>query len=109
MPALHHEGIHSTRTILWAWQQLARADHLYCLLIAVSIVGLKIIEIFSKADDIQNKLNSLILSTKPTITLQCCSIISHPIVLQILDHCCRHQLQCTHYAEAFLAARLPAI
>ena len=41
VPALHHEGVHPTRTVLWAGQELAGPDHLYDLLVAVSVVGLQ--------------------------------------------------------------------
>ena len=41
VPALHHEGVHPAGTVLGAGQQLTRPDHLDHLLVAVSIVRLK--------------------------------------------------------------------
>ena len=41
VPALHHEGVHAAGAVLGTGQQLARADHLNHLLVAVAIVGLK--------------------------------------------------------------------
>ena len=41
VPALHHEGVHAAGAVLWAGQQLAGADHLDDLLVAVAVVGLQ--------------------------------------------------------------------
>ena len=41
VPALHHEGVHPAGAVLGAGQQLAGADHLDHLLVAVAVVGLK--------------------------------------------------------------------
>ena len=45
MPALHHEGIHSRRTVFWAGQKLSRSDHLNDFLITVAIIRLKTITV----------------------------------------------------------------
>ena len=38
---LDHEGVHAAGAVLGAGQQLAGADHLYDLLVAVAVVGLQ--------------------------------------------------------------------
>ena len=43
MPALDHERVHSTRTILGAGEQLARSDHLNHLVRMVGVIIVMIV------------------------------------------------------------------